>query len=116
MSERQWGRVGPRPRIGPIQFDVDGGFSLIGTGAAFAKNNRLTNCQVGHGARFDFDDGKARLEDARAVHHLRFIGKEGWEYAVVRKVAAVEARAGGGRWLFGVAVLTTVLVVWWILH
>ena len=100
MGGKQWARVGPEPRIGPIQFRKDGGFQVVGTGAVFDRSNELVNCRIGPGIRFDFRDGTARLENDVEVHHLRFMGKDGWEHAMVRKGESSVVGAGCGWWLF----------------
>ena len=97
MSEKQWARVGPSPRVGPIQFREDGGFQVAGTGTVFDRSNEMVNCRIGPGTRFDFRDGQARLENASEIHHLRFVGQEGWEHVMVRKGESSAVAAGRGK-------------------
>jgi hypothetical protein len=89
MGMNKWSRVGPAPRIGPVQFRDDGGFQVVGTETVFDRSNRLVDCRVA-GVRFDYYDGKARLENDIEIHDLRFVGEEGWEHFMVNK--------GGVRW------------------
>jgi hypothetical protein len=101
----QWRRVGATPQIGPLQFLADGGFQFIGTGAVFAKDNRLSRCYIGPETQLDFGDGKARLDIAGEVHRLRFLGEaEGWEY---RRGDPIELAS----WVVG-TVLVLMLLGW----
>ena len=115
MGEKQWAKVGPEPRIGPVQFRDDGGFQIVGMGTVFDRSNELVNCRIGPHIRFDFRDGTARLENAAEVHHLRFCGKEGWEHAMVRKGGIGTVAAGCGWWLFAL-VGATLGVAWCLLR
>ena len=110
-GEERWAgnsgrRVGPTPQVGPIQFLEDGGFLVTPTGARFGRQMRMEGCQLGPHIRFDFDDGTARMEDDHEVHHLRFVGKAGWEHAVVRKGEGFMVGAGCGWWLFALVGVT----------
>jgi hypothetical protein len=100
-----WRRVGATPQIGPLQFLSDGGFQFVGTGAVFAKNNRLSRCYIGPETQLDFGDGKARLEIAGKVHRLRFVGEGiGWEYRMGDS-------SGVAQWVVG-TLLVLLLLGW----